>query len=499
MKHTFQLKKATLVLALAAAYPLFGHTAAGVTQFTSGEVNVRRGPAVVALNKGRDIETGDSIVTGSSGRVQIRFTDGGLVSIQPNSQFDITKYVDANDGAQDSFLVNFARGSMRAITGLIGKRNRDNYKVQTATATVGIRGSGFSAAYNTDGSLSVTSELGEIEVCTSGGCVRLLPGESALVVSNTEAPVRSLVRANLPTPAPRQEVTITGNSVTAGGLSALIKQPTTQAKVPLVPTAPTLPAAVPVIETVTTPWAAAFVLPNGSVLNEDNTALTDKLTLESFNGQTKPTKFDSATTQTIREPLTVGSFGSAGATSAADFLGWGHWSTAKITNTNTYSGGSSVANDVHYIVGKPTTGTQMAALSGLFGTYSLLGGTATFKPNTGSSVVGSVTAGSLSVAFGVSSANISGNVTTKFGATSVNVDLGSSTTGSKITCGNSNQIAGFFTGANANRIGMLFRTTNTGCLGSGAISGSVGFAATGAPTSSVTAAAPRSFTAASTC
>ena len=487
MKPSFRLKNAVLVLALSAAYPLTGHTAAGITQYSSGDVNVRRGPAVVALNKGRDLESGDSIVTGSTGRAQIRFSDGGMVSLQPNSQFDITKYVDANDGAQDSFLVNFARGSMRAITGLIGKRNRDNYKVQTATATVGIRGSGFSASYNTDGSLSVTSELGEIEVCTSGGCVRLLPGETALVVSNTEAPVRSLVRANLPTPAPRQEVTIAGNKVTAGGLSAIIVPPVTKS-------AP--PAPVPVIETVTTPWAVGFAIPPGSYpYVENNYATTDKITLESLSGTTKLTKFESAGTQVIREPITAGSFGSVGATANAEFLGWGHWATTTVTNT--YSGNSSVVKDIHYIVGKPSA--TMPA-SNMVGTYNFLGGTASFQPYSGgSSIVGSVLSnGVLNVDF--NSASISGSVTTKFNATSVNVDVGSYFSGNKINCGNSNNISGFFTGANAKSLGMLFRTTNTGCLGSGTISGSAGFqqaSLTAAPV--LTAAVPRPLAAAVAC
>ena len=123
MKHRFQLKNAVLLGALAAVYPLTSFSAAGVAQFAAGEVNVRRGAAVVTVTKGRDLESGDSISTGPNGRIQIRFTDGGIVALQPNSQFDITRYVDANDGKQDSFLVNFARGSMRAVTGLIGKRN----------------------------------------------------------------------------------------------------------------------------------------------------------------------------------------------------------------------------------------------------------------------------------------------------------------------------------------------------------------------------------------
>jgi hypothetical protein len=142
------------------------------------------------------LQSGEAILTGNAGRAQVRFSDGGLVSLQPNTEFKIANYVDEADPKQDRFLVDLLRGSMRAITGLIGKRNRENYKVTTTTATIGIRGSAFSVGYNPDGSLGITTELDGIEVCNAGGCVGLTAGESVRVVNSSEAPVRTNVRAN---------------------------------------------------------------------------------------------------------------------------------------------------------------------------------------------------------------------------------------------------------------------------------------------------------------
>jgi hypothetical protein len=220
-------KHAALVATLIGVCPIYGHAEAGIAQFTNGDVKVLRAASSIELTKGQAIESGDSIVTGAAGHVQLRFTDGGIVSLQPNSQFDITKYVDANDTKKDGFFVNFARGSMRAITGLIGKRNRENYQVKTATATIGIRGSGFNSSYNPDGTISITTELDEIEVCTAGGCVRLTAGESCLVVNNAASPIRNQQRATLPIQSPRQEITLTGNRITSGGVSAIITRPVT--------------------------------------------------------------------------------------------------------------------------------------------------------------------------------------------------------------------------------------------------------------------------------
>ena len=147
MKLDFHLN-ALLLATLAAACPLQAHALAGVAQFTAGEVNVRQTDGrTIALAKGGNIDSGQAIVTGGNGRAQVKFTDGGLISLQPNTEFKIANYVDQNDPKEDRFLVDLLRGGMRAITGLIGKRNRDNYKLTTTTATIGIRGSGFSVLH----------------------------------------------------------------------------------------------------------------------------------------------------------------------------------------------------------------------------------------------------------------------------------------------------------------------------------------------------------------
>src|SRR3954464_6219997 len=142
MKTSFKLNNQVLLLALAAVYPLQSLASAGVAQYASGQVTrTAASGGAGTLAKGAAIESGDTIVTGSEGRTQIRFSDGGVVSLAPNSQFKLTNYADEGDPAKDRFVVDFLRGGMRALTGLIGKREKANYKVVTTTATIGIRGS----------------------------------------------------------------------------------------------------------------------------------------------------------------------------------------------------------------------------------------------------------------------------------------------------------------------------------------------------------------------
>ncbi|MBA2673485.1 FecR family protein, partial [Ramlibacter sp.] len=242
MKTRFKPHSSALALALSAAFPLHGFAAAGITQYTAGDVTrISRG-ASTPLVKGTEIESGDAIVTGPGGRAQVRFSDGGMVSVAPNSSFRLTGYSDAKDPSKDQFLVDFLRGSMRAITGLIGKRNTANYKVITATATLGIRGSAFNLGYietPAGNGVAVSTEQDEIEICTKAGCVGLKVGESARVFNNDDLPTRTNLRASLPVPEPRQMPGLAANDVNAQGLQRAIAQTTG------VPPAPPAPAPSP--------------------------------------------------------------------------------------------------------------------------------------------------------------------------------------------------------------------------------------------------------------
>lgn len=201
-KINFPSSRLALWMAMVAAWPAQGLAAAGSVQFATGDVQLRRGAVVAAVTKGAEVESGDVVVTGEGGRAQIRFSDGGLVALYPDSQFTVTRYADTGDPAQENFAVSLLRGGMRAVTGLIGKRNPQNYKVTTPTAVVGIRGSAFLVAFNAEGELVVSGEQDEIEVCTEAGCVGVKAGESVRVVSNSQLPFYTHTRAVLPLPPP---------------------------------------------------------------------------------------------------------------------------------------------------------------------------------------------------------------------------------------------------------------------------------------------------------
>lgn len=238
MRNERRYQHMVLLLAIAAGWPLSALAAAGLVQFSAGEVNLRRGDTLGPLVRGAAVDGGDVILTGASGRAQIRFTDGGLVSLYPDSLFTVERYIDSGDPDGDHFVVNLMRGGLRAVTGLIGKRNPANYKVITPTAVVGIRGSAFRVFFNAQGQVEVAGEQDEIEVCTKVGCVGVMSGESVLVLSEQQLPVYTNTRAVLPLPQLQGPMEV-GNKVQRD------KAPTPEVPqepmIPPVPVTPTTP------------------------------------------------------------------------------------------------------------------------------------------------------------------------------------------------------------------------------------------------------------------
>ena len=450
-----------LAVALSSAFAAPAFAAAGTAQFTAGDVKVKRvDGALSVLSKGLEIDSGQSVLTGADGRAQVRFTDGGLISLQPNTEFKIANYVDKLDAKEDRFLVDLLRGSMRAITGLIGKRNRDNYRVNTATATIGIRGSGFNVGYNPDGTLSVTTELDAIEVCTAGGCVGLTAGESVKVLNNTQAPVRTNVRVTVTTPPPVQEALI---SAQQAAVLAQIKLPS---------------VAVPTGSVVSDMRIDSYA--GNSVNNFVSTfsqpvGFNDPL-IASFNSSGNLQSFETATARYTPDPGAVITSGNLGAPGDPDFIGWGNWSPTSARDKVNDSV-LSPYNVFGYVIGRPT-GTANLPPGLISASYVVAGATQPITTSTTSGVIGFPTFFNASLNINFSTNIVDFDVATSAGGFSTLSNQGTpilltpNRTFSGVQSGGTFQ--GFTIGPTANRAGVTYVIYNNNTTTTGAIAFSQG-------------------------
>jgi hypothetical protein len=159
--------------------------------FVRNATGVERAAAV-----GMAVESGETLVT-RDGRLQVKFTDGGMTSLQPESQFAITDYRFAGEGKGDeSAVFKLIKGGFRTITGLVGKREKSAYRVDSVVATIGVRGTAYQAVLcaasckQPDG-LYVRTGEGTIFVKNAAGEIDVGKGQSAFVASANTAPQRT--------------------------------------------------------------------------------------------------------------------------------------------------------------------------------------------------------------------------------------------------------------------------------------------------------------------
>lgn len=117
----------------------------------------------------------------TSGNAQILFTDGTKLVVGPNSSLVINKYLMRGGGTAQDFSIKALRGTFRFIT---GSSPKSAYNIQTANATIGIRGTAFD--FWVQNATGVALLKGKVRLCDKlkdHSCVDL---NSACEVGTTE-------------------------------------------------------------------------------------------------------------------------------------------------------------------------------------------------------------------------------------------------------------------------------------------------------------------------
>ena len=126
-----------------------------------------------AIAAGDLVFSGDTLLTGTESRLQWRTNDGGLFALRPNSEFSVDAYqYDAVKHSGRSFF-SLAKGGFRTLTGRIGKKDHDSYRVTTPVATLGVRGTHY------------VVQLCLAGASTGAGCVGVVPGLYLATIAGT--------------------------------------------------------------------------------------------------------------------------------------------------------------------------------------------------------------------------------------------------------------------------------------------------------------------------
>lgn len=438
-------------------------------EFSIGEVSgIDSDGKLRGLAKGSTLSAGDTVRT-ARGRAQIRFTDGGYTSLQPNTEFRIDDYYyDAKKTEESVGFFSLLKGGLRTITGVIGKIRKKAYQLSTPVATVGIRGTEYLAELGN--SLTVHVGEGEIEVCSNVACTQFGAHQTGYVAS---ADSRAVLAEHPPSLAPPQERQVYAYN---GGYQAQFDQGATYSstgeRTPL-PDGPYYALAVSWGQSASNSdlFARGLFTPPGPLTTasfDANAGLS-----EYFNSfGTAPVSGDVGSAQIVEIGFADGP------------IGWGRW-TMGGSNVGLSAGGTRFvdltgSSSHHYVVGLPT-----AVMPTNPATYSLVGATSpTLASGTGAP--GTLNSADLVANFGSGTVSLNMDMTVNgasFVTSNLPMSLGSapndfSFSGSGATnssaCVSScfTSVEGFFAGIDASHAGLAYKTD---LGGTDAINGTAAF------------------------
>jgi hypothetical protein len=142
----FQWLASLATVAVLLASPAQAQGVAGEVEFSRGVGFAQTpGEAPRTLGRGLQLKEGDRLTTSEGASAILRLADGTRMTVRPNSELVLQQYQFRENAPDNGFLMQMVRGGFRAVTGLISKGSPNSARIQTSTATIGIRGTDFDA------------------------------------------------------------------------------------------------------------------------------------------------------------------------------------------------------------------------------------------------------------------------------------------------------------------------------------------------------------------
>ena len=114
----------------------------GILQGTAAAVDRVGGSRPLAV--GSPIYPGEIIETGAASHAVLLFLDEGRVTLEENSRFVVERFrYEKGKESAGQVSLRLLKGGLRALTGLVARSRPQNFRMQTTTATIGVRGTGF--------------------------------------------------------------------------------------------------------------------------------------------------------------------------------------------------------------------------------------------------------------------------------------------------------------------------------------------------------------------
>ena len=187
-----------------------GHSLASIGEVTqikgNGVVDRKDSDKEIVLEKETDIFSYDTVKTGN-GKVGIEFIDLTRVDVTEHSKLIIDEFVYDPNTKTGSLSLKAKLGTIKYASGQIAKNSKQNVKITTPTATIGVRGTDFTMTIDEIGSSTIillpscdtngNCFVGEISVESDAGQVILNQAFQATVVDTIASKPLTPVKLDL--------------------------------------------------------------------------------------------------------------------------------------------------------------------------------------------------------------------------------------------------------------------------------------------------------------
>ena len=184
-----------------------------VSEVRGSVVAVDRRKVSRKLERGSAVYLGDKVVTGEDGFVRLHMIDEAVLDLRCYSIMVIEEY-DLNKTSRRSIL-NLLQGSLKKVTGSIGKMADDVYELKTPVANVGVRGTeyalrvfqttGCGGTVNADDGFYLEVIKGVVDVHNEAGREVVAKGETAYVPLPKAAPQKKAIKPGVLSPVVKPE------------------------------------------------------------------------------------------------------------------------------------------------------------------------------------------------------------------------------------------------------------------------------------------------------
>jgi hypothetical protein len=135
----------------------------GTTVLIKKRVTGTLGSEERLLQTGFRVYRNELLQTSANAQAELKLDDDTKLALGPNAELRLDEFAVASSNDVKSVTLKFLKGTFRFIT---GSNASESYKLETPSATIGVRGTVFDICLTPSGDTLVLLHEGEVEICS---------------------------------------------------------------------------------------------------------------------------------------------------------------------------------------------------------------------------------------------------------------------------------------------------------------------------------------------